>query len=98
MYDETGLGWLPHMLHGTSKILRLLGPDHFHTGTAREFFLELRTFEVVRTIVFNETSFLTQPPWTDFLGDMWTSDHVLEWHPRERLLDIMVLVSDLCAR
>ena len=98
MYDETGLGWLPHMLHGTSKILQLVGPDHFRIGAARGFFLELRIFEAVRTIVFNETSFLTQQPWTDLLGDMWNSDHDLEWHPKEGLLDIMVLVSDLCAR
>ncbi len=86
------------MLYGTSKILQLLGPDQFRTGAARNFFLEFRTFEVTRAIIFNDRSFLSQPPWSDFGSNMWTNEYVLEWSPMERLLDIMLLISNLCAR
>jgi hypothetical protein len=98
MYDDTGHGWLWHMLSGTSKILQLLGPERCRTGASREFFLEVRIFEIARAILFSERSFLSQNPWTDLMKDIWAEDYINDWSPRERLLDIMTLVSDLCVR
>ena len=98
MYDDTGLGWLSHMLSGTSKILQLIGPERCRCGAARKLFLEVRIFEIARAMLFSKRSFLSQKPWTDLMNDLWAEAYVSDWSPRESLLDVMTLISDLCVR
>jgi len=86
------------MLYGTSQILQSLGPDGCRTGSNREFLLEIRIFEIARSMLFGERSFLATKPWIDLMQEMWLDDYAVEWSPRERLLDIMTLTSDLCVR
>lgn len=98
MCDDTGQGWVWHMLYGTSRILQSLTPNGCRTGAGREFFLEIRIFEIARSMLFGEKSFLASKPWTDFTQELWLGDHAGEWSPADRLLDIMTLVADLCVR
>lgn len=86
------------MLYGTTRILQSLTPDSCRYGAGREFFLEIRIFEIARSMLFGEKSFLSTKPWIDLMQEMWLGDYASEWSPRERLLDIMTLASDLCIR
>lgn len=86
------------MLYGTGRILQALTPDGCRRGAGREFFLEVRIFEIARSMLFQERSFLSTKPWIDLMQGMWQGDYAGEWNPRERLLDIMTLVADLCVR
>ncbi|KAH6609062.1 hypothetical protein Trco_002408 [Trichoderma cornu-damae] len=96
--DETGDGWQQHMAHGTSKALEACGPLKCRAGPSRKFFIQARIFEVSRTIVGNEPTFLTQPEWMDLSRSMWTGEHGDEWRPLDSLLDIMAMVSKLRVR
>ncbi|KAM0262117.1 hypothetical protein ACHAQJ_001858 [Trichoderma viride] len=96
--DETGDGWQQHMTHGTAKALEASGPINCQTGSSRKFFVHARIFEVSRTILGNESTFLTQPEWMDLSRRMWTGEHGDEWHPLDSLLDIMATVSKLRVR
>lgn len=83
------------MTHGTAKALEASGPINCRAGPSRKFFVQARIFEVSRTILENESTFLTQPEWMDLSRRMWTGEHGDEWHPLDSLLDIMVTVSKL---
>lgn len=96
--DKTGDGWQQHMTHGTAKALEASGPVKCRAGPSRKFFVQARIFEVSRTILGNESTFLTQPEWMDLSRRMWTREHGDEWHPLDSLLDIMVMVSNLRVR
>ncbi|KAL7939266.1 fungal-specific transcription factor domain-containing protein [Trichoderma chlorosporum] len=96
--DETGDGWQQHMTHGTAKALEASGPFKCRAGPSRKFFVQARIFEVLRTILGNESTFLTQPEWMDLSRQMWTGEHGDEWHPLDSLLDIMVMISNLRVR
>ncbi|KAL7927065.1 fungal-specific transcription factor domain-containing protein [Trichoderma austrokoningii] len=93
--DETGNNWQQHMAHGTVKALEASGPMNCRAGPSRAFFVQARVFEVSRTILENEPTFLTQPKWMDLSRKMWTGEHGNEWHPLDSLLDIMVVISKL---
>ena len=97
MNETTGDGWSQHMIHGTAKALEASGPSSCRSGPSRQFFTQARVFEVSRTILFNESSFLTQPKWMDFSREMWTDEDGDEWRPLDSLLDIMVMCSRLCS-
>ncbi|KAK1254718.1 hypothetical protein MKX08_008713 [Trichoderma sp. CBMAI-0020] len=96
--DETGNGWQQHMTHGTAKALEASGPITCRAGPSQKFFVQARIFEVSRTILENDSTFLTQPEWMDLSRQMWTGEHGDEWHPLDSLLDIMVTVSKLRVR
>ncbi|PTB65830.1 hypothetical protein BBK36DRAFT_1120589 [Trichoderma citrinoviride] len=96
--DETGDGWQQHMTHGTAKALEASGPSMCRSGPSRKFFVQARIFEVSRSILGNESTFLTQPEWMELTRGMWTGEHGDEWHPLDSLLDIMVMVSRLRVR
>ncbi|KAL7796775.1 fungal-specific transcription factor domain-containing protein [Trichoderma ceciliae] len=96
--DETGDGWQQHMTHGTAKALEASGPINCRAGPSRKFFVQARIFEVSRTILANESTFLTRPEWMDLSRRMWIGEHGDEWHPLDSLLDIMAMVSKLRVR
>ncbi len=96
MSDDSGTGWLQHMIHGTAKGLAASGPSICATPAGARMFQQAKMFEVCRTIVFNEQSFLTQPEWRTASKRLW-SNHGFsdEWQPLDSLVDIMLLCPDL---
>ncbi|OAQ99582.1 hypothetical protein LLEC1_02938 [Akanthomyces lecanii] len=96
MSDNSGRGWLQHMVHGTAKGLAACGPSICNTPTGARMFLQTRMFEVCRTIVFNDRSFLTEPAWRKASQRLWSNDGFSEeWRPLDSLVDIMLLCPDL---
>ena len=96
MYDPTGAGWIKHTMYGTSRLLQLLGPKACRSGEARNFFLEVRVFEVSRAVLFSESSFLVTPPWLALINHLRCESEIV--HPKEALLDVMSHCADLCSR
>ncbi|EFQ30674.1 uncharacterized protein GLRG_05818, partial [Colletotrichum graminicola M1.001] len=98
MQDASGQRWLQHMVFGTSKALIASGPAACNSGTMRAFFVQARSFEVCRSIIFNQTSFLAAPEWID-LTDNWSRSSVaMTRGSLDELLKLIVLCSALRAR
>ncbi|KAF9775664.1 hypothetical protein IL306_006215 [Fusarium sp. DS 682] len=97
MTDATGEGWVQHLVHGTSKALIAAGPTACQSGLGQRFFTEVRIFEVCRSIIFNESTFLANPDWkyltNEMLARCQSSDQSLD-----ELLDIIVSCSTLRVR
>lgn len=98
MYDATGDGWIRHMLYGTSRLLQLISPEGCSQGAGRVFYLEARIFEVARSMLFSQESFLTMPPWRSLAQKIWLGPYAKDWTPLESLLDVASVVADLCIR
>lgn len=98
MYDSSGVNWLSHMMHGTSRIVQLRGPGQHIRGAGRKFFLTFRVFEICRALIYAEETFLSQQVWRDMMKNMWTGEHDIEWHPKETLFDLMISISSLNTR
>jgi hypothetical protein len=98
MYDVSGEGWVKHILYGTSKILQIRGPEAHLVGRGRSFFLTVRVFEICRSLIYNEPSFLFEDGWTSLMSRMWEGDFAGEWHPKEELFDLIVSCSSLSRR
>lgn len=98
MYDVSGEGWIKHILHGTSKILQLRGADAHSTGRGRSFFMIVRVFEICRSLIYSEPTFLHQKSWKAVMNKIWEGDLGGEWHPKESLFDLMLDCSALSQR
>ncbi|POR33827.1 Uncharacterized protein TPAR_05976, partial [Tolypocladium paradoxum] len=95
MKDATGDAWRQHMVHGTAQALAASGPSACRSGPGLAFFAQARVFEVCRTILFNEASFLTEPGWVRLGREQLPGD---DGRPLDSLLDIMVMCSRLRVR
>lgn len=95
MYDPTGEGWIRHTMFGTSRILQHLGPEAFRSGLGLSFFTQMRMFEVSRSLLFSESSFLVETPWMEMMHLDIVPDDI---HPIHDLLNLMIRCSDHCAR
>ncbi|KAL3424964.1 hypothetical protein PVAG01_04245 [Phlyctema vagabunda] len=98
MYDVSGEGWVKHILYGTSKVLECRGPRAHLSGSGRSFFLTVRVFEICRSLIYSEPSFLNKPEWRALMEEMWVGDLSCEWHPKEALFDLMLSCSSLATR
>ncbi|OHF02222.1 hypothetical protein CORC01_02502 [Colletotrichum orchidophilum] len=103
MQDASGQKWLQHMVFGTSQALIASGPSACMSGTMRNFFIQARTFEVCRSIIFNQSSFLAAPEWMKLTGSLSQTatmkDHAsLDHASLDDLLNLVVLCSRLRAR
>jgi hypothetical protein len=98
MYDVSGEGWVKHILYGTSKILQIRGPEAHLTGRGRSFFLTVRPFEICRSLIYSEPSFLSNPDWTSLMTRMWTGDLAKQRLPKEELFDLMLACSSFSTR
>lgn len=96
MYDPTGEGWITHTMFGTSRILQHLGPEAFRSGLGLSFFNQMRMFEVSRSLLFSESSFLVESPWMDLMDANIATE--TDAHPIHDLLNLMIKCSDHCAR
>ncbi|KAK2034484.1 hypothetical protein LX32DRAFT_634304, partial [Colletotrichum zoysiae] len=98
MQDASGQKWLQHMVFGTSQALIASGPATCISGTMRTFFIQARSFEVCRSIIFNQASFLAAPEWLG-LTDSLSKSNVEPVHSSlDELLQLIVLCSALRAR
>lgn len=98
MQDATGQRWLQHMVYGTSQALVAIGPSSCDSGLNRAFFVQARTFEVCRSIIFNESSFLSTPEWMDLTRKLSAQEAAVGWSSQDTLLDLVVLCADLRVR
>ncbi|KAG6117664.1 hypothetical protein E4U14_007596 [Claviceps sp. LM454 group G7] len=99
MNDATGHGWQQHIIHGTCMALQASGPSSCRSGAGFTFFTQARVFEVSRTILYNERTFLSEPSWVALSRDLSSHvDSAYTWSPLDSLLDIMVMCSDLRVR
>src|SRR4051812_9851779 len=89
MYDVSGNGWVKHILYGTSRMLQLRGPEAHLTGSGRSFFLTVRIFEISRSLALSEPTFLNEKPWVELMDEMWLED-ASDWHPKEKMYDLML--------
>ncbi|KAK2042088.1 hypothetical protein LZ31DRAFT_526848 [Colletotrichum somersetense] len=98
MQDASGQKWLQHMVFGTSQALIASGPAKCISGTMRTFFIQARSFEVCKSIIFNQASFLAASEWID-LTDSLSKSNVEPVHSSlDELLQLTVLCSALRAR
>jgi hypothetical protein len=102
MRDPTGTNWLTHFLHGTSTMLRLLGPSvlisHSGENTHRQaFFFSARIFELSRALIYTEHTFLATTQWTTAIEAYWAVNPRLRT-PKEALLDMVPLFASLGIR
>ncbi|KAK2608550.1 hypothetical protein QQS21_002896 [Conoideocrella luteorostrata] len=102
MNDSTGHGWQQHIIHGTFMAMKASGPSSCRSMAGMAFFAQARIFEISRTILFNEPTFLTGPEWMALSRDLSIKGNPVEtqnpWLPLDSLLDIMVMCSDLRVR
>ncbi|KAH6652938.1 hypothetical protein BKA67DRAFT_568030 [Truncatella angustata] len=97
MHDPTGNGWIKHMVYGTSRAVEAAGPEFFRTEPGKSFFSQVRIFETCRTIVFNETTFLTRSDWAALSFGSREANFASPQHPLESLLDIITMCAKLSA-
>ncbi|KAF4339462.1 hypothetical protein FBEOM_6583 [Fusarium beomiforme] len=97
MTDSTGEGWVQHLVHGTSKALIAAGPTACQSGFGQRFFTQIRIFEVCRSIIFNEATFLANADWKYLTDDMLSKSEGGDLSLDE-LLDIVVSCSTLRVR
>lgn len=69
LQDASGQKWLQHMVFGTAQALVASGPAACKSGTMRTFFVQARTFEACRSVIFNQPSFLASPEWISLTGE-----------------------------
>lgn len=98
MCDVSGEGWVKHILYGTSKILQVRGPEAHLEGRGRSFFLTFRPFEICRSLIYSEPSFLSEYSWRNLMTRMWDGELAGQWHPKEELFDLIVTCSSLAIR
>ncbi|KAF4810542.1 hypothetical protein CGCSCA5_v010534 [Colletotrichum siamense] len=90
LQDASGQKWLQHMVFGTAQALVASGPAACKAGAMRTFFIQARTFEACRSIIFNQPSFLADPEWIS-LTDYLATD-------LDEILKLVVLSSNLRVR
>ena len=95
MYDASGDGWVKHFLYGTSKMLQIRGPEAHLSGKGRSFFLIVRVFEICRSLIYSDPSFLWEDGWISLMNKLWDDPTTTDWHPREALIDLMISCSSL---
>lgn len=98
MQDPSGQRWLQHMVFGTSRALAAIGPSKIKSGPLRTFFIQVRAFEVCRSIIFNEPSFLASPDWIDAARTLSMNQAVREQSLPDEILELVVLCANLRVR
>lgn len=92
MYDVSGEGRARH-LNGTAKLLLYFGPEAYLVGAGRRLFPIIRIFEIPRALLFTNKTFLAEKEWQGPMAQMWMFLELENWHPNERLFDVMILCS-----
>ncbi|KAJ5414942.1 hypothetical protein N7509_000040 [Penicillium cosmopolitanum] len=94
--DDSGQGWVKHMLYGTSKMLQLAGPSDC-MSTARRIFYDLfRILEASRALLFDEETILSQECWLRLQNSL--SRNATRWDPLEEIITLMIQASAFTLR
>ena len=86
------------MSFGATQALDTFGPEFFHHGRARRFFLEMRVFEVSRCILLSQPSLLAQKERNSLTDEIRAEENANDWHRMDTRLDIKVSCSDFVVR
>ncbi|KFX86878.1 hypothetical protein V490_08756 [Pseudogymnoascus sp. VKM F-3557] len=89
--DPSGEGWVKHMLHGTSMILRLSSPDKNMSSLRRTFYGIFRMLEASRALLYGEATILAEDSWVNFHKELVSADEI--WDPIEEILALMIRCS-----
>ena len=93
-YEEKG--WLCHLVLGTGHGLKGAGPSICRTPAGIRLFLHIKTFEVCRCMMYNDSTFLAENKWQDASCDMQSQlTFPRGWKALDSLLNIMVECADL---
>ncbi|KAL5346425.1 hypothetical protein ACLOAV_008696 [Pseudogymnoascus australis] len=89
--DPSGEGWVKHMLHGTSMILRLSRLDKNMSSLRRTFYGIFRMLEASRALLYGEATILSEVSWVNFHKKLVSGDEI--WDPIEEILALMIRCS-----
>lgn len=64
MAEPSGDGWAKHMLHGTSKVLQLAGPDAHQSTLQKRLLNAFRVLEANRAVLYGDDTFLSEGKWS----------------------------------
>ena len=80
-------------------MLKVLTPGCLTTcPRKRRFFLNMRIFEITRSLIYSSPSFLWDAEWTTTIAQLWENEDCVLWHPKEALLDLLPSFSELSIR
>ncbi|KAJ5152641.1 uncharacterized protein N7482_009119 [Penicillium canariense] len=94
--DDSGEGWVTHMLYGTSRILQLAGPSDCMSSARRMFYDLFRVLEASRALLFNEETILSQQCWLQLQNSL--SSNSTGWDPMEEIITLMIEASSFSLR
>ncbi|KFY46873.1 hypothetical protein V494_00283 [Pseudogymnoascus sp. VKM F-4513 (FW-928)] len=89
--DPSGDGWVKHMLHGTSMILRLSRSDKCMSPLRRTFYGIFRMLEASRALLYGEATILSEESWATFHKELVPVNQI--WDPIEEILALMIRCS-----
>ncbi|KXG52203.1 Protein of unknown function DUF3468 [Penicillium griseofulvum] len=89
--DDSGEGWVKHMLYGTSRMLQLAGPSHCMSSPRRIFYDLFRILEASRALLFGEETILSQESWLQLQKTL--SSTAARWEPLEEIITLMIQAS-----
>ncbi|KAJ5817129.1 hypothetical protein N7447_009362 [Penicillium robsamsonii] len=94
--DDSGEGWVKHMLYGTSKMLQLAGPSDCMSSARRIFYDLFRILEASRALLFDEETILSQECWLQLQRTL--SSDATRWEPLDEIITLMIQASDFSQR
>jgi hypothetical protein len=94
--DDSGEGWVKHMLYGTSKMLQLAGPSDCMSPIRRMFYDMFRVLEASRALLYNEETILSQEGWLQLQKTL--SSNATRWKPMEEIVTLMIQTSAFSLR
>ncbi|KAJ5371884.1 hypothetical protein N7517_003890 [Penicillium concentricum] len=94
--DDSGQGWVKHMLYGTSKMLQIAGPSDCMSPVRRIFYDLFRILEASRALLFGEETILSQECWLNLQKNL--SSNATRWEPLEEIITVMIQTSDFSLR
>ncbi|KAI9041142.1 uncharacterized protein KD926_007412 [Aspergillus affinis] len=94
--EDSGEGWIKHMLYGTSRMLQLSGPSGCMPSLRRKFYNLFRVLEASRALLYNEETILSQDIWIRFQKCL--SRNATQWKPMEEIISLMIQTSAFSVR
>lgn len=97
MADSSGDGWAKHMVHGTSQLLQVAGPDQTISVSRRAFLKLFLIFEANRAILYGGGTILSSIDWAAIFS---TEDYGQKDDSTSlsRISSVMVQISTFNAR
>lgn len=97
MIEPTGRAWAAHV-KGIGSLIQKQEPCQYLQGPLRDYFSSYCVFEILRTLITGDASFLYDQQWLRVAWHPSTDDSFADSDPRERLYKIMLQCSELAIR